>query len=174
LVGKSSLAIEIAPASYFPFVKLLALEQMVGISEAGRWSSGKVLSTRALNVLVSDYRYFGRCLTTRYNSKRLCFAVNDTEQLIEWASIGARFSNSLLQTFRSSTGDCLGVNRGWLFSRAPQAVCHAMRCRYEQAGAPLGVIVSCCASITATCLCTVSSDSPPTIFLCAGRDMVKE
>jgi hypothetical protein len=66
LVGKSSLAIEIAQASNRSFVDRLAPEQMVGMSEAGKLGKiGKVSCARAQNVRVSDYRYFGRCFPPR-------------------------------------------------------------------------------------------------------------
>mmetsp|Transcript_33212 Transcript_33212/g.93107 ORF Transcript_33212/g.93107 Transcript_33212/m.93107 type:complete len:736 (+) Transcript_33212:146-2353(+) len=78
--GKTALAATIAQKSQFPYVKLIAPEKMVGLSEAGKCA--KIA------------KIFADC----YKSPLSLIVIDNIERLIEFVPQGPRFSNTLLQT----------------------------------------------------------------------------
>ncbi|OMH78523.1 Vesicular-fusion protein sec18 [Zancudomyces culisetae] len=77
--GKTALAATLAIESGFPFCKLVSPEGMVGYSENGK--------INALNKVFAD----------SYKSPTSVIVVDDIERLLEYVSIGPRFSNAILQ-----------------------------------------------------------------------------
>jgi len=77
--GKTALAATIAQASEYPFIKLLSSETMVGYSEAQK--------VAAINKVFAD----------SYKSPLSVIVIDNLERLLDWTSIGPRFSNSVLQ-----------------------------------------------------------------------------
>ncbi|KAJ1821340.1 transport between ER and Golgi ATPase protein [Coemansia sp. RSA 2675] len=78
--GKTALAATIAQRNSYPFVKLVSPESMIGLTESQRVS--------AITKIFND----------SYKSPLSLIVVDDIERLLEWVPIGARFSNSVLQT----------------------------------------------------------------------------
>ena len=78
--GKTALGVSIAQASNFPFIKLLSPDKMVGFSEAQK--------VAAITKLFLD----------SYKSPLSVIVVDNIERLIDWTPMGARFSNTVLQT----------------------------------------------------------------------------
>ncbi|KAL2913937.1 transport between ER and Golgi ATPase protein [Polyrhizophydium stewartii] len=78
--GKTALAATIAMSSEFPFIKLISPESMVGFTEAAKMS------------------HISKVFNDAYKSPLSCVVVDSIERLLDWASIGPRFSNSVLQT----------------------------------------------------------------------------
>ncbi|KAJ2001788.1 transport between ER and Golgi ATPase protein [Coemansia thaxteri] len=78
--GKTALAATIAQRNSYPFVKLVSPESMIGLTESQRIS--------AITKIFND----------SYKSPLSLIVVDDIERLLEWVPIGARFSNSVLQT----------------------------------------------------------------------------
>ncbi|KAJ2808043.1 transport between ER and Golgi ATPase protein [Coemansia guatemalensis] len=78
--GKTALAATIAQQSAFPFVKLVSPESMIGFTDAQKIG--------AITKIFND----------SYKSPLSLIVVDDIERLLEWVPIGARFSNSILQT----------------------------------------------------------------------------
>lgn len=81
--GKTALCAKLATESNYPFVKLLSTHMLVGLSEPAKIA--------AISKLFLD----------AYKSQLSLVVVDDIEDLIEYVSIGPRFSTSLLQTFRN-------------------------------------------------------------------------
>ncbi|KAJ3572263.1 hypothetical protein NP233_g3205 [Leucocoprinus birnbaumii] len=77
---KTALAASIAQASEFPFIKLISPDNMVGFSEPQK--------VQAITKVFSD----------SYKSPLSVVVVDNIERLIDWTPMGARFSNSVLQT----------------------------------------------------------------------------
>ncbi|KAJ3121172.1 transport between ER and Golgi ATPase protein, partial [Nowakowskiella sp. JEL0407] len=78
--GKTALAATIAMQSDFPFIKLISPETMVGFSESAKISM------------------INKVFTDAYKSPYSVIMIDSIERLIEYVSIGPRFSNSVLQT----------------------------------------------------------------------------
>eukprot|EP01136_Pigoraptor_vietnamica_P001184 Opistho-1_new@27481 len=78
--GKTALAARLAMDSQFPFVKIISPEKMVGYSESAKCS--------AITKVFDD----------SYKSPLSVIVVDDIERLLEYAPIGPRFSNAVLQT----------------------------------------------------------------------------
>lgn len=78
--GKTALAATIAQQNAYPFVKLVTPENMIGLTESQRVS--------AITKIFND----------SYKSPLSLIVVDNIERLLEWVPIGARFSNSVLQT----------------------------------------------------------------------------
>lgn len=78
--GKTALAATIAMASDFPFIKLVAPENMVGMNEQGKIA------------------YLNKVFNDSYKSPLSIVVVDNLEKIIEWVPIGPRFSNPVLQT----------------------------------------------------------------------------
>ncbi|EPZ35768.1 ATPase, AAA-type domain-containing protein [Rozella allomycis CSF55] len=78
--GKTSLAAKMALNSRFPFIKLVSPENMVGMSEMQKMS--------AITKIFMD----------SYKSSLSVIVVDGIERLLDFAPIGPRFSNSILQT----------------------------------------------------------------------------
>ncbi|PIA12783.1 secretory pathway protein Sec18 [Coemansia reversa NRRL 1564] len=78
--GKTALAATIAQQSAFPFVKLVSPESMIGFTDSQKIG--------AITKIFND----------SYKSPLSLIVVDDIERLLEWVPIGARFSNSILQT----------------------------------------------------------------------------
>ncbi|KAJ2819872.1 transport between ER and Golgi ATPase protein, partial [Coemansia furcata] len=78
--GKTALAATIAQRNSYPFVKLVSPESMIGLTESQRVS--------AITKIFND----------SYKSPLSLIVIDDIERLLEWVPIGARFSNSVLQT----------------------------------------------------------------------------
>jgi vesicle-fusing ATPase len=74
------LAATIAMSSEFPFIKLISPESMVGSSESAK--------ANQINKVFQD----------AYKSPISCILIDSLERLLEWVSIGPRFSNVVLQT----------------------------------------------------------------------------
>lgn len=81
--GKTALCAKLATESDYPFIKLLSTHTLVGLSEAAK--------VGAITKLFMD----------AYKSQLSLIVVDDIEDLIEFVSIGPRFSTSLLQTLRN-------------------------------------------------------------------------
>jgi vesicle-fusing ATPase len=94
--GKTALAATIAQASGYPFIKLLSPDSMVGFSESQK--------VNAINKVFADSS----------KSPLSVVVVDSIERLLEWTSIGPRFSNAVLQALLV------------LFSRRPPKVSHLM------------------------------------------------
>lgn len=78
--GKTVLAASIAWASQFPFIKLISPDRMVGFSEAQK------------------IQFITRTFTDSYKSPLSVIVVDNLERLLDWTSLGSRFSNPVLQT----------------------------------------------------------------------------
>ena len=78
--GKTAVAATLAKESGFPFVKVLSPDSLVGLGEA--------------NKCAVIYKMF----TDAYKSPLSCIVVDDLERLLEYAPIGPRYSNAVLQT----------------------------------------------------------------------------
>lgn len=77
--GKTALAATIAMASDFPFIKLVAPENMVGMNEQGKIA------------------YLNKVFNDSYKSPMSIIVVDSIEKIVEWVPIGPRFSNPVLQ-----------------------------------------------------------------------------
>lgn len=77
--GKTALAATIAMASDFPFIKLVAPENMVGMNEQGKIA------------------YLNKVFNDAYKSPLSIVVLDSLEKIIEWNPIGPRFSNPVLQ-----------------------------------------------------------------------------
>ncbi|KDQ64451.1 hypothetical protein JAAARDRAFT_28082 [Jaapia argillacea MUCL 33604] len=78
--GKTALAATIAQSSQFPFIKLLSPDNMVGYSEAQKVAA------------------ITKVFTDSYKSPLSVVVVDSIERLLDYAPIGPRFSNAILQT----------------------------------------------------------------------------
>jgi vesicle-fusing ATPase len=78
--GKTALGATIAQASQFPFIKLISPDSMVGFGEAQKVSA------------------ITRVFMDSYKSPLSVIVVDNIERLLDWSPMGARFSNSVLQT----------------------------------------------------------------------------
>ncbi|KAJ1733262.1 transport between ER and Golgi ATPase protein [Coemansia sp. Benny D160-2] len=78
--GKTALASKIAQESGYPFVKLVSPENMVGFTDSQRIA--------AITKVFND----------SYKSPLSLIVIDNIERLLEWVPIGARFSNTVLQT----------------------------------------------------------------------------
>ena len=76
--GKSAIAAKLALNSDFPFVKLISPEQFVGVSEYAK-----------IQKIVKVF-------DDAYKSSLSLIILDDIERLIEFISIGPRFSNLVL------------------------------------------------------------------------------
>ena len=76
--GKSAIAAKVALNSDFPFVKLISPEQFVGVSEYAK-----------IQKIVKVF-------DDAYKSSLSLIILDDIERLIEFISIGPRFSNLVL------------------------------------------------------------------------------
>lgn len=77
--GKTSLAAKIALDSQFPFVKICSAEAMVGYTEQAK--------CQIIRKMFDD----------AYKSPLSCLIIDDIERLIDYAPVGPRFSNLVLQ-----------------------------------------------------------------------------
>lgn len=77
--GKTSLAAKIALDSQFPFVKICSPEAMVGYTEQAK--------CQIIRKMFDD----------AYKSPLSCLIIDDIERLIDYAPVGPRFSNLVLQ-----------------------------------------------------------------------------
>lgn len=77
--GKTALAAYIAKSSEFPFVKVISPENMVGFTESAKCAAIKKVFDDA------------------YKSELSCIVVDNIERLLDYVSIGPRFSNLVLQ-----------------------------------------------------------------------------
>ena len=77
--GKTSLAAKIALDSTFPFVKICSPEAMVGYTEQAKC------------------QIIRRMFDDAYKSPLSCLIIDDIERLIDYAPVGPRFSNLVLQ-----------------------------------------------------------------------------
>lgn len=78
--GKTALAAKIALESKFPFIKLVTAKNMTGMSEGGR------------------VQYLQKVFEDAYKSPLNIVILDQIERLIEWAPIGPRFSNPMVQS----------------------------------------------------------------------------
>jgi vesicle-fusing ATPase len=78
--GKSALGATIAQKSEFPFIKLISPDSMVGFSENQK--------VAAISKVFAD----------SYKSPLSVIVVDNLERLLDWAPLGSRFSNAVLQT----------------------------------------------------------------------------
>eukprot|EP00963_Diacronema_lutheri_P001435 scaffold86_cov338-Pavlova_lutheri.AAC.98 len=78
--GKTAIAATLALESSFPFVKIISAESMVGFSE------------------VAKCNHIARVFDDAYKSNLSFIVLDDIERLLEYVSIGPRFSNVVLQT----------------------------------------------------------------------------
>ncbi|KAH3672297.1 hypothetical protein WICMUC_004392 [Wickerhamomyces mucosus] len=80
--GKTALAAAIALASKFPFVRLIAPEEMVGMSETAKIA------------------YIDNTFRDSYKSPLNVLVVDSIETIVDWVPIGPRFSNNILQVLK--------------------------------------------------------------------------
>ena len=80
--GKTALAAKIAMESGFPFLKFCSPQSMISYSETAK--------AEAIKKIFSD----------AYRSELSCVIVDDVESLLDYAPIGPRFSNFVLQTLK--------------------------------------------------------------------------
>ena len=78
--GKTALAATIAMASEFPFIKLISPESMVGFTETAKMGQ------------------ISKVFNDAYKSPMSVVVIDAIERLLDWVSIGPRFSNTVLQT----------------------------------------------------------------------------
>lgn len=78
--GRSSLARSLARSTNAPFTKVLTPYKMIGMSESQK-----------INLLTKTF-------SDAAKSIKSCIVLDDIERLIEYSSVGPRFSNALLQT----------------------------------------------------------------------------
>ncbi len=77
--GKTALAATIAMRSGFPFIKLIAPENMVGMGEAQKIA------------------YINKVFNDAYKSPLSVVVIDSIEKIIEWVPIGPRFQNAVMQ-----------------------------------------------------------------------------
>ncbi|KAI4292267.1 vesicle-fusing ATPase [Pancytospora philotis] len=80
--GKTSMAVRAALRSTFPFVKLISPRHLVGLAE------------------FEKINYIKNSFSDAYKSEEACVILDDIEGLIEFANIGPRFSNPILQALK--------------------------------------------------------------------------
>jgi vesicle-fusing ATPase len=80
--GKTALSAKIAMKSEFPFLKFCTPQNMIGYSE--------IAKAEAIRKVFAD----------AYKSELSCVVVDDIESLLDYAPIGPRFSNFVLQTLK--------------------------------------------------------------------------
>lgn len=80
--GKTALAAKIAMNSGFPFLKIATPQSMIGFSE--------MTKAEAIKKIFND----------AYKSEVSCVVVDDIESMLDYAPIGPRFSNFVLQTLK--------------------------------------------------------------------------
>lgn len=80
--GKTTLAVRIALLSAFPFIKIISPRHMVGMGE------------------YEKVNYIKDKFMDAYKSEEAIIILDDIEGLVEYVSIGPRFSNSILQAIR--------------------------------------------------------------------------
>lgn len=80
--GKTALAAKIAMNSQFPFLKFCTPQNMIGYSEIAKAEAVRKVFTDA------------------YKSEISCVVVDDLESLLDYAPIGPRYSNFVLQTLK--------------------------------------------------------------------------
>lgn len=78
--GKTALGASIAQASKYPFIKLISPDYMLGYTE-----------NQKINAITKVF-------TDSYKSPLSVIVVDNIERLIDWTPMGARFSNTVLQT----------------------------------------------------------------------------
>lgn len=80
--GKSTMAVKIALKSRFPYVKMISPKNIIGLSE------------------YEKVRYIKDTFSDSYKSSESIIILDDLENLIEYVSIGPRFSNTILQALK--------------------------------------------------------------------------
>ena len=78
--GKTALAVSKALGSFFPFIRIISPENMIGFSEGAK--------CQAIKKVFDD----------AYKSELSCVVVDDIERLIDYVCVGPRFANNTLQT----------------------------------------------------------------------------
>jgi len=78
--GKTAIAAKIAVASGFPFVRMIAADDMIGMSES------------------SKCQLIHRVFLDSYKSPLSLIFIDDIERIVDFVPIGPRFSNLVLQT----------------------------------------------------------------------------
>ncbi|KAL4897224.1 P-loop containing nucleoside triphosphate hydrolase protein [Aspergillus ambiguus] len=80
--GKTALAAHIAIESEFPFIKMICPEDMIGLSE------------------IAKVHHIAKIFEDAYKSTNSVVVVDDIEELIDYAPVGPRFSNTIMQTLK--------------------------------------------------------------------------
>lgn len=78
--GKTALAATIAQKSGFPFIKMITADQLLSLSETAKIS------------------HIVKTFNDAYKSELSIVIIDSIERIIDWVSIGPRFSNGVLQT----------------------------------------------------------------------------
>lgn len=78
--GKTAVAAKVAVASGFPFVRMISADDMIGYSD------------------MSKCQAIHRAFLDSYKSPLSLIFIDDIERIIDYVSIGPRFSNTVLQT----------------------------------------------------------------------------
>jgi vesicle-fusing ATPase len=78
--GKTAIAAKVAVDSGFPFVRMIAADEMIGYSETSKCQT------------------IHRAFLDSYKSPLSLILLDDIERIIEYVPIGPRFSNTVLQT----------------------------------------------------------------------------
>ncbi|CAN6652611.1 vesicular-fusion protein Sec18p [Trichomonascus vanleenenianus] len=80
--GKTALASSIALSSGFPFIRMISANAMTAMSEAQR------------------IQYISNMFQDAYKSTLNVMVIDGLEDILDWVSIGPRFSNSIMQTLK--------------------------------------------------------------------------
>ncbi len=78
--GKTAIAAKVAVDSAFPFVRMISADEMIGYSETAKCS------------------FIHNVFLDAYKSPLSLIFIDDIERIIDFVSIGPRFSNTVLQT----------------------------------------------------------------------------
>jgi vesicle-fusing ATPase len=78
--GKTTLAVNVASRSKFPFIKIISAEDLIGKSEYFK-----------TNYLIKNFE-------DAYKSTQSLVILDDLERLVEYVEIGSRFNNNILQS----------------------------------------------------------------------------
>lgn len=78
--GKTAIAAKVAVSSGFPFVRMISADEMIGYSETSKCS------------------LIHQAFLDAYKSPLSLIFIDDIERIIDYVSIGPRFSNTVLQT----------------------------------------------------------------------------
>jgi len=104
--GKTALAAKIAMNSGFPFLKFCSPQSMISYSETAKAEAIKKvfiyikIKISKLKKNFLKFCFLLKIFSDAYKSELSCVVVDDVESLLDYAPIGPRFSNFVLQTIK--------------------------------------------------------------------------